>query len=214
MKRFTTTLSALAVAFAALAATAQAEVKIASVNMAELSVMFYKRVEAQASINKQEEEVRREINERQEKLRKLHEDAQQLQRQYDPTLSESATKSLREKAVAIKSEYEAAQEEFKTFVQRRQVALREIVRREHSLISAELHEAVAAVAAEGGYDLVVDVSAVSPTSGYRVVPFAKPELDISSAVLKKLNADAPADYDAQAELQRARAAAGAAPAAE
>ena len=214
MKRFTTTLSSLAVALAAFVATAQAEVKIATVNMSELSVMFYKRAETQASINKQVEAVRQEVATRQEKVRSLNEELDKLAKQFDPTLAESSQRSIREKAVAIKTEFDAAVEELKTFEQRRQVALREIIRREQSLISKELHDTVAAVAAEAGYDLVLDVSAVSPTTAYNVIPFAKPEMDISAAVLKKLNADAPADFDAEAELQRARAAAGAAPAAE
>lgn len=216
MKKFITTLATLAVAFSTMAATAQAEVKVASVDMSELHIMFYKRVEVETSLRKQEAAIQEEINVRQEKLRKLSEDAQQLQKQYDPTLSEAATKSLREKAAAIKNEFDAAQEELKTFVQRRQLSFNEIVRRELALLSKELHDAVAKVAAEGGYDIVVDSSAVSQTPGGRVFPFVTPTMDISPAVLKILNADAPADFDPQAELQRVRgaAAAPAAPAAE
>lgn len=210
MKRFITTLSALVLALTSLAATARADVKVATVNMAELNIKYYKRAESQALLNKQEATAREEVQQRQEKLRSLNEEAQKLQAQFDPTLSESAQKSLREKAAAIKNEFDAAQEELKTFAQRRQVALREIVRREQQLIAKDMQDAVTAVSAEGGYDIVLDVSAVSAT-GYRAVPFAKPEMDITAAVLARLNADAPADFDPNAEMERVRAAAGLAP---
>lgn len=213
MKRLPITLSALLVAFGAMVSTAKAEIKVASVNMSELNVMFYKRVEAEANLKKQEAEIKEEINARAEVVRKLQEDFQAVQKQADPTLSEAAMKSLREKAASLQNELAAKQEELKTFIQRREVAFREVVRRELALLANELHTAVETVAAEGKYDLVIDSSAMSAQPGARVYPYVKPELDISPEVLKRLNADAPADFNAQAELERVRGAA-AAPAAD
>ena len=216
MKRLPITLSALLVAFGAMVTTAKADVKVASVNMTELNVMFYKRVEAEANLKKQEAEIKEEINTRADAVRKLAEDFDKTQKQLDPTLSDQAQRQLREKIASLKNELEAKQEELKTFVQRREVAFREVVRRELALLASELHNTVAAVAAEGQYDLVIDASAMSAQPGARVYPYVKPELDISPAVLKRLNADAPADFNAQAELDRVRggAAAPEAPAAQ
>ena len=214
MKRLPITLSALLVAFGAMVTTAKADVKVASVNMTELNVMFYKRVEAEANLKKQEAEIKEEINTRADAVRKLAEDFDKTQKQLDPTLSDQAQRQLREKIASLKNELEAKQEELKTFVQRREVAFREVVRRELALLASELHNTVAAVAAEGQYDLVIDSSAMSAQPGARVYPYVKPELDISPAVLKRLNADAPADFNAQAELERVRGAAPEAPAAQ
>lgn len=214
MKRFPITLSALMVAFAAMVSTAKADIKVASVNMTELNVMFYKRVEAEASLKKQESDIKEEINTRAEVVRKLVDDLEKLKKQADPTLSESALKTLQQKVGSLQNELAAKQEELKTFIQRREVAFREVVRRELALLANELHSTVAAVAAEGQYDIVIDSSAMSATPGARVYPYVKPELDISPAVLKRLNADAPADFDAQAELDRVTKGAVAAPAAE
>lgn len=214
MKKFHTTLSALVIAFGAMIATAQADVKVASVNMTELNIMFHKRVDVEASLKKQEAAIKEEINTRQEKVRGLQAELQKLQSQADPTLSEANMKKLREQAASIQNELAAATEELKTFVQRRQVAFREIMTRELTLLSQELHATVSEVASQGGYDLVVDSSAVSAPMGYRSFPYVKPSLDITPEVLKKLNADAPADFDPQAELQRVRGAAQAAPAAQ
>lgn len=210
MKRLPITLSALLVAFGAMVSTAKADIKVASVNMTELNVMFYKRVEAEASLKKQENEIKEEINARAEVVRNLQEELQKLQKQFDPTLSESAVKALRDKAASLQNELVAKQEELKTFVQRREVAFRDLVRRELTILANELHSTVAAVAAEGQYDLVIDSSAMSASA--RVYPYVKPELDISPAVLKRLNANAPEGFDAQAELDRLRGAAAAAPA--
>ncbi len=206
MKKFCTTVSVIAALFGAMISPAQAEVKVASVNMTELNIMFYKRVDVEASLKKQENTIKEEIASRQEKVKALLEEGQKLQKQMDPTLSEAAVKKLREQAASINNELTAEQEELKTFVQRRQIAFREIVRRELALLSKELHETVQAVATENGYDLVVDSSAVGGVSGYRVFPYVKPELDITQLALKKLNAGAPADFDPQAELDRVRGA--------
>ena len=214
MKRLPITLSALLVACGAMVSTAKADIKVASVNMNDLNVMFYKRVEAEASLKKQESEIKEEINTRAEVVRNLGEELQKLNKQADPTLSEAAMKQLREKIASLQNEFSAKQEELKTFVQRREVAFREVVRRELALLANELHNTVAAVAAEGQYDLVIDSSAMSAQPGARVYPYVKPELDISPAVLKRLNADAPADFNAQAELDRVRGAAPEAPAAQ
>ena len=192
MKKFCTTVSVLAALFGAMVATAQAEVKVASVNMTELNIMFYKRVDVEASLKKQENTIKDEIASRQEKVKALVEEAQKLQKQMDPTLSEAAVKKLREQAASINNELTAEQEELKTFVQRRQIAL---------------HETVQAVARENGYDVVIDSSAINGVSGYRVFPYVKPEMDITPLALKKLNAGAPAGFDAQAELERVRGAA-------
>ena len=193
MKKFCTTVSVIAALFGAMISPAQAEVKVASVNMTELNIMFYKRVDVEASLKKQENTIKEEIASRQEKVKALLEEGQKLQKQMDPTLSEAAVKKLREQAASINNELTAEQEELKTFVQRRQIAFREIVRRELALLSKELHETVQAVATENG-------------SGYRVFPYVKPELDITQLALKKLNAGAPADFDPQAELDRVRGA--------
>lgn len=214
MKRFTTTLSALFVACMAMVATAKAEIKVASVNMTELNIMFYERVEVEASLKKQEADIQQEVNSRQEKVRALAEELKQLQSQVDPTLTNAALDTLRSKAASIKNEYDAALQELQTFVQRRQAAFREIVRRELALLAQKLHAAVESVAAEAGYDVVLDASAVSQQPGARVFPYVKPALDISPAVLTRLNAGAPADFDPQAELQRVRNAVPAAPAAQ
>ena len=206
MKRFPITLTAIIAVLGAMVSTAQAELKVASVNMTELNVMFYKRVEAEATLEKQKKEIEEEIKTRAEALRSLQAEAEKINKQLDPTLSDAAGKTLRSKLQSLKNQYDAKAEEVKTFVQRREVAFQAVLAKELQLLAKELHETVAAVAEEGHYDLVIDSSAVGRA---RVFPYVKPSMDISAEVLKRLNAGAPADFNAQAELERARNAAAA-----
>lgn len=204
MKRLLTTLSAVLVAFGAFAATAQAELKVASVNIEELHIMFHKRAEAQENIRKQEAKAQQDIQSKAEKLRALEEEVKSLQAQADPTLSEAAVKNLREKLTAVANEYQAAREDIETYAKRRQNALAEMLRKSQLMINEEVNETVAAVAAEQGYDIVIDTSARSASTGSMAFPYVKPELDITPVVLKRLNANAPADFDPQAELNKVR----------
>ncbi len=204
MKKFATTLSVLAVVISSLVATAAAEVKIASVNMSELHIMFYKRVDAENDLRKQIDAIREEITTRQEKVKALEQKLVGIQKQADPTLSEAATKKLREQFSSVKNEYDAERQEFDTFVKRRQLAINDMRLRMTALLAREMHEVVQTVAAEEGVDFVIDSSATSQTPGGRVFPYVKPSMDISEKVIKRLNADAPAGFDAQAELQKVR----------
>ncbi len=206
MKNFSTTLSVIAVVIGAMFATVKAEVKIASVNMTDLNIMFYKRTEVEVSLRKQEAAIKEEISVREQKVKALVEQAQSIQKKSDPTLSEEAMKKLREQAASVQNELTAEGEELKTFIQRREIAFREIARRELKLLSDELHATVQAVAAAEKVDIVIDSSASIPRFGsaYSVFPYVKPSMDITEKVLKKLNAGAPADFDAKAELKRVR----------
>ena len=181
--------------------------------MTKLNIMFHKRVSAETELKQEEDKIKEEVRQRQEKLKSLDEEAKKIASQNDPTLSEAAAKKLRERFASVSNQFKAAQEEYNTFIQRRQVAFQEMVRRSLSIIAKELHDAVAAVAADGKYDVVIDSSAVSAQPGGRVYPYVNPALDITPLVRERLNADAPAGFDAQAELDRVTAPA-AQPAAE
>lgn len=205
MKKLITVLFAGLVAFGAFAYTcALAELKVASVNVEELHIMFYKRAEAQEELRKQEKKAQEDIEARAEKMRSLGEEAKALQAQADPNLSEDAIKALREKALAISNEYTAVREDIESYAKRCQDDLTKMLRKSQLMINTEVGAAVTAVAVEQGYDIVIDTSAQSASTGTKAFPYVKSSLDITAQVLKRLNADAPADFDPQAELKKAR----------
>jgi outer membrane protein len=199
-------ISTALVTLCALTATAQAEIKIASVNVQELYTKFYKRFDTEVSLQEQLTEIKADIKTREDKLRALQEDLKKIQEKYDSSLSDSAVAKLREQYQAKANELKAADQELKDFVQRREVAFRELRNNEMRLLVEEVQAAINTVADKSGSDLVLDSGAISPQPqigiGTRVFPYMKKDIDLTPEVLKQLNAGAPEGFDPDAELKR------------
>ena len=190
----------------ALTATAQAEIKIASVNVQELYTKFYKRFDTETTLQKQLAEIKADIKTREDKLRGLQEELKKILAKNDPSLSESAVAELRSQYQVKANELKAAEQEMKDFVQRREVAFRELRNSEMRLLVEEVQTAINTVADQSGADLVLDSGAISPQPqigiGTRVFPYMKKDIDLTPEVLKQLNAGAPQGFDPDAELKR------------
>lgn len=195
-------ISTIAVSLCALMTTAQAELKVASVDVNELYRMFYKRFDTEVRLKEEEAKIKEEIKLREDKLRLLQEEDQKIQKQYDPSLAESAVKKLRDQHAAKANEIQSAQQELQSFVQRRSKAFQELFRRDIAVLFNEVQSTISDAASQGAYDLVIDSSAVNANPGTKIFPYVKPTFDITPEVLKKLNADAPKGFDPKAELQR------------
>lgn len=199
-------ISTALVTLCALTATAQADIKIASVNVQELYTKFYKRFDTEVTLQKQLTEIKADIKVREDKLRALQEDLKKIQEKYDSSLSDSAVAKLREQYTAKANELKAADQELKDFVQRREVAFREMRNSEMRLLVEEVQAAINTVADQSGSDLVLDSGAISPQPqigiGTRVFPYMKKDIDLTPEVLKQLNAGAPQGFDPDAELKR------------
>ena len=199
-------ISTALVTLCALAATAQAEIKIVSVNVQELYTKFYKRFDTETTLQKQLAEIKADIKTREDKLRALQEDLKKILAKNDPSLSESAVAALRSQYQVKANELKAAEQEMKDFVQRREVAFRELRNSEMRLLVEEVQAAINTVADQSGADLVLDSGAISPQPqigiGTRVFPYMKKDIDLTPEVLKQLNSGAPQGFDPDAELQR------------
>ncbi len=195
-------ISTIVVTACALAATAQAELKIASVNVTELYTMFHKRFNVETELKEQEAAIKNDIKVREDKLKALQEEDKKIKDRYDPSLSESATKKLRDEHAAKLNEIQAASQELQTFAQRRSLAFREMHRREMIALLQEVQTVIGEVTSKGGYDLVIDASATTSQLSTRVFPYVKSTYDITPEVLKQLNAGAPEGFDPKAELER------------
>lgn len=199
-------LSTAVVTLCALTATAQAEIKINSVNIQELYTKFYKRFETENTLQKQLTEIKADVKVREDKLRALQKDIEQIKGKYDSSLSDSAVAKLRKQFDEKVNELKAADQELKDFVQRREVAFREVRNTEMRVLMEEVHTAINTVADQSGSDLVLDSGAISPQAaigvGTRVFPYMKKDIDLTPEVLKVLNAGAPQGFDPDAELKR------------
>lgn len=200
--KFKTIITTVAVTLSALIATAQAEVKIASVNVTEVYTMFHKRFDTEVRLKEEEAKIKAEIKQREDKLRALQEEDKKIIAKNDPSLSEAQVKKLREQHNIKLNEIQAAQQELQTHVQRRSLAFKELFRRDMALLFNEVQQAITDCATQGGYDLVIDSSATNSTTGMKVFPHVKSTFDITPEVLKHINAGAPAGFDPKAELQR------------
>lgn len=196
-------ISTIAVTLCALAATAQAELKVASVNMTELYTLFYKRFETETRLKEQEAAIKKDIQAREEKLTAMQEEHAKLQNQLkDPTLVEDARRKLSGQMAVKQNEIQATSQELQTYVQRRSMAFRELFRRDMALLFNEVQKTVEEVATASGCDLVIDSSATNANPGTKIFPYVKSTFDITPEVQAKLNAGAPAGFDPRAELQR------------
>ena len=210
-------LSTAIVTLCALTATAQAEIKISSVNIQELYTKFYKRFETENTLQKQLTEIKADVKVREDKLRALQKEIEQIKGKYDSSLSDSAVAKLRKQFDEKVNELKAADQELKDFVQRREVAFREVRNTEMRVLMEEVHTAINTVADQSGSDLVLESGAISPQAaigvGTRVFPYMKKDIDLTPEVLKVLNAGAPQGFDPDAELKRLYGNPAAAPAA-
>ncbi len=195
-------ISTIVLAACAFAATAQAELKIASVNVTDLYTKFHKRFTAENELKDHEAKIRAELKVREDKLKTLREEDKKITGRYDPSLSEAATKKLRDEHAAKLNEIQAATQEYETFKQRRSLAFREMHHRTIVVLLQEVQAVINDVTSKGGYDLVIDSGAKTPQLGTDIFLYVKSSYDITPEVLKQLNADAPADFDPVAELKR------------
>ena len=200
--KFHTIISTAAVTLCALVATAQTELKVATVNVTELYTLFYKRFDTEVRLKEQEAQIKAEIKQREDKLRALEEEDQKIQKKYDPSLAESQVKKLRDQHNIKMNEIQAARQELQTYVQRRSMAFKELFRRDMQVLFSEVQQTISDIAAQGAYDIVFDSSATNGTTGIKVFPYVKASFDITPEVLKQLNAGAPQGFDPRAELER------------
>ena len=75
-------LSTAIVTLCALTATAQAEIKISSVNVQELYTKFYKRFETENTLQKQLTEIKADVKVREDKLRALQKEIEQIKAEH------------------------------------------------------------------------------------------------------------------------------------
>lgn len=171
-------------AFVATCASLQAELKILTVDMAELYNSYYRAQEARDKFNSSVENAQDEITQMIDEGRKLAEQYQDLvAKAKNPALTEEARAKSAEEAEAVKTKIIAKEAEVNNF---KQQADEQLASRRQSTINLhvdEIREVVKKMAQERGADFVFNVKGS--------VVYAKDGVDITADVLKVLNADKP-----------------------
>ena len=182
-------LLALVVGIAAAPVSAQAQMKVGTIDMKQVFDSYYKTKDAEAKINESRAQAQKELAERLDTFNKAQEQARKLN-------DEAGKSELSEKAKAEKvkglneklQELGVMQREVQEFQQTRERQLSEQSVRSRNSLVEEINKIVSDVVKTNGYDLVFDKSGQS-LNAVNVLVHSKESFDFTADVLSKLNAD-------------------------
>jgi len=179
---------------------ASADLKIATIDLSKTFDSYYKTKEAAAHLKQKQDEAQKEIQDQVADYQKIGDNVQQLnQEANDPTLSAEARNEkakARDQRAGDQVAKERQIEEFKT--ERSNELKDEYMRRRKEIVEV-IQKAINDYSGPQGYDLVIDRSSTSVSSGVSVVLYNSSKLtDITDDIIKKLNAGAPATTGAAA----------------
>ena len=182
-------LLALVVGIAAAPVSAQAQMKVGTIDMKQVFDTYYKTKDAEAKINESRAQAQKELAERLDTFNKAQEQARKLN-------DEAGKAELSEKAKAEKvkglneklQELGVMQREVQEFQQTRERQLSEQSVRSRNSLVEEINKIVSDVVKTNGYDLVFDKSGQS-LNAVNVLVHSKDSFDFTADVLNKLNAD-------------------------
>jgi outer membrane protein len=182
-------LLALVLGIAAAPVSAQAQMKVGTIDMKQVFDGYYKTKDAEAKINESRAQAQKELAERLDTFNKAQEQARKLN-------DEAGKAELSEKAKAEKvkglneklQELGVMQREVQEFQQTRERQLSEQSVRSRNVLVEEINKVVSDVVKANGYDLVFDKSGQS-LNAVNVLVHSKDSFDFTADVLSKLNAD-------------------------
>jgi len=182
-------LLALVLGIAAAPVSAQAQLKVGTIDMKQVFDSYYKTKDAEAKINESRAQAQKELAERLDTFNKAQEQARKLN-------DEAGKSELSEKAKAEKvkglneklQELGVMQREVQEFQQTRERQLSEQSVRSRNSLVEEINKIVSEVVKANSYDLVFDKSGQS-LNAVNVLVHSKDSFDFTADVVSKLNAD-------------------------
>jgi outer membrane protein len=182
-------LLALVLGISAAPVTAQAQLKVGTIDMKQVFDSYYKTKDAEAKINESRAQAQKELAERLDTFNKAQEQARKLNDEAGKAeLSEKAkaekVKSLNEKL----QELGVMQREVQEFQQTRERQLSEQSVRSRNALVEEINKVVSDAVKAGGFDLVFDKSGQS-LNAVNLLVHSKESFDFTADVVSKLNAD-------------------------
>jgi outer membrane protein len=173
---------------------ASADLKVATIDLGKAFDEFYKTKEAAARLKEKQEEAQKEIQDKITDYQHISEEVQKLDEESkDPTLSAEARADKAKARDQRGADLQAASRQIDEFKTERGNELKdEYVRRRKEVVD-QITKVITEYSGPQGFDLVLDKSSASVTSGVPFVLFNSNKLvDITPAIVAKLNADAPA----------------------
>jgi len=184
-------LFALSFGIVAAPISAQAQIKVGTIDMKAVFDSYYKTKDAEAKINESRTQAKKELDDRLDTFNKGQEQARKLNDEANkPELSEKAkaekVKALNEKL----QELGVMQREVQEFQQTRERQLSEQSVRSRNALVEEINKVINDAVKAAGYDLVFDKSGQS-LNAVNVLVHSKDSFDFTNEVVSKLNSEAP-----------------------
>lgn len=184
---------AFATSLVSMAGAQENKLKIATVDMQELFKQYYRTNEAQKEVNIERAHIQKDNNERLARIRELETNLGNLKKQIDdPSVNDSKKPALAKDWNMQQQDGIALERERREFIERRNRALNENMVQRMKVILEEIRKLVEERAKSDDYDYVFDKSGLS-TSQVPFLLYHKDATDITAALLKDLNKNAPAD---------------------
>lgn len=165
------------------AAVVSAGVKIGTVSLEVLIKNHPSHESNRTLVKSTADDYRKKMESRQDAAKKLVDEGKKLQSDWqNPMLSASAKADIQTKLEDVQRKLFALQQEMRAEDQRCQEELADLQQRLFKIEKKDVEARLAEFAKDAGYDMILDIAACG---------FAKPGLDVTDAVLKKMGVKEP-----------------------
>jgi outer membrane protein len=189
MKNFRLTFLTV-ILLAAMAFSADAQTKVASVDMKKIFNSYWKTKQASAALENRKTELRKELKDMADSLEKAQTDYKQLlDKVNDPAISADERDKRRQAAEDKAKDIANSKAAFDQFQRQADAQLADQSQRMSGNLVVEIQKAVAGKAKAGGYTMVVN------SASAEAFIYVSPDSDITDSVLAQLNAGAPIDLN-------------------
>jgi Skp family chaperone for outer membrane proteins len=171
----------------ALASSAQAELKVGTIDMKLVFDSYSKTKEAEGKINEAREQAKKELDDRLGVFNKAQEEARKLNDEANKP--ELAEKAKAEKAKILNEKIQALgtlQREIQEFQQTRERQLSEQSVRSRNTLLEDINKVITDKVKAAGYDLVIDKSGQS-LNAVGVLVYSKDSLDFTADIIAEIN---------------------------
>lgn len=175
------------------AVTAQAQTRIATVDVKKIITGYWKTKEATAALKDRREDLLKELKGLGDDIKKAEDESKKLMDDANDQAVSSEERDKRKKAAETKLKSIAEMKDrAREFDRNASATLNEQAQRMSERIEEKIRAAVSAKAKSAGYGMVVDSSARS-MDNKMVVVYSSDDNDLTSSVLDQLNSDAPTE---------------------
>jgi outer membrane protein len=184
-----------AVLVSAMAFSAEAQTKLATVDMKKIFSNYWKTTKATAALESRKSELRKELKDMADGLEKKQADYKQLLDQAnDQAISADERDKRKQAAADTLKEINSTKTTLEQFQRQAEAQLADESQRMSGNLVVEIQKAVADKAKAGGYTAVLN------SASSEAVIYVSPDTDITEAVLSQLNAGAHIDLAKPADV--------------